>query len=106
MVRERVAFGELFQIAEFPPTIQLTKDAESESSRRLVFSAIYARTYVDSFVLREFSVFLTALSVYRLGRNSRQNSRALWLTDPFGLTTWLGSAPESNPSRKGGGASY
>jgi hypothetical protein len=31
------------------------------------------------------------------GPDSRQNSRALCLTDPFGLTIWLGSDPGTNP---------
>ena len=43
----RVQVGELFQFAEFPPTIELTKNAESESSRRFCFYAYLARTCDD-----------------------------------------------------------
>jgi len=43
-VTNRVPFGELVSVAEFPPTQGLTENAESESSRRLVFSASLART--------------------------------------------------------------
>ena len=42
-----VAERELFQSAEFPPTSELTHDAESESSRRLSFSAVLATTCGD-----------------------------------------------------------
>ena len=44
IVTKRVPFGELIFFAEFPPTTGLTPDAESESSRRFVFSACHATT--------------------------------------------------------------
>jgi len=67
-----VAFGELFQIAEYPPTNQLTKNAESESSRRFVFSAVLAR------VCDDLSVGESSLRVAR----ERRQVRSLWRSAP------------------------
>ena len=46
--RKSVLYGELFRSAEIPPTIRSTRDAESESFRRLAFSAFSATTYGDA----------------------------------------------------------
>ncbi len=48
LLRKGVPFGELFQSAEFPPTTELTPDAESFCSRRFVFSACHATTCDES----------------------------------------------------------
>ncbi len=45
IVSRRVPHGELKRFAEFPPTVRLTQNAESESPRRFVFSRCPARTY-------------------------------------------------------------
>ena len=43
IVTKRVPFGELVWFAELPPTLWLTHNAESESSRRLSFPPIWQR---------------------------------------------------------------
>ena len=95
----RVPFGELVWFAEFPPTLWLTQNAESESSRRFVFSDYLA----------------TTCDVSRRGESSlptgsergqpdswphiRPNSLTLCPRGRFWLTTWLRSDPGRNPSR-------
>ena len=99
VVTKRVAFGELFQSAEFPPTYGLTPNAESFRSRRFVFSACHATT-CDKSPHRENSLAFRASAAHSAyGRFSSPNSRALCLTGPFWLTDWFSSDPGSNHLR-------
>ena len=82
---------ELFQSAEFPPTYGLTQNAESSRSRRFVFSASHARTYVESVVWREFSkIVRCALRSPHWPQLAPQLSRSLvnrplWVNNPVGF---------------------
>ena len=95
---------ELFQFAEFPPTIQLTQDAESSRSRRFVFSASHARTYVESVLWREFSKLprgaLRSLPWSRLSPELSRSlvNKAVWLTQT-GWGLCISSGSETNTSR-------
>ena len=108
MSEVRVLAGELFQNAEFPPTNQLTPDAESENSRRFVFSAVLARLCDDLsacesslFVARERrQVRFVAKSAPKLSR-SRFN-RGLWVSNLVGF----GVAKQTGFGRPDAGSSW
>ena len=55
---KRVVHGELFLVANFSATRQLTQNAESKSLRRFAFTPALARTYGDA-LSRESSLFFT-----------------------------------------------
>ena len=98
VVSKRVAFGELFPSAEFPPTNELTPDAESESSRRFVFSAVLETTCDDlsvqessRFVAREHRPVRSSLRCSPKLSRSRFN-RGLWVSNlvQFGVAKRTG----------------
>ena len=91
---KRVAFRELLQSAEFPPTDQLTHDAESESSRRFVFSAVLATT-CDALSACESSLFVARercevriVAGYAPILSRFRFNRGLWVSNLVAFGPW------------------